>query len=56
MIESDVSAGFGSWLGDGMALCVLEPMVRVAVRGLMGVVGREWVRYQANTAQSINQC
>lgn len=49
MMESDVSEGEGSALGDAIVEYSLERTEIEEARGFSGVTGRECCRYQTNT-------
>jgi hypothetical protein len=49
MMLTDVSSGEGRADTDGTVGCAVPEIVIDAARGLIGVAGREWSRYQAKT-------
>lgn len=51
MIEREVSVGAGRADREETVWKVFERIVMVGLRGLIGVTGKEWRRYQAKTGR-----
>lgn len=56
MMETEVCLGSARAERDGTVLYGLPEMVISGVPGLMGVTGREWAVYQANTGRVLVTC